>query len=128
DDLGGGVRPLLGHRQIGEGRDELAGERIGLRQALIERRLAELTGLAVVRVLARGAGHGARVAEADLARVAAGGEVGAAADAARARRQTRVVDALVAGGAAHRRIAAQAAAGARVGVGAGVERRAVGAF
>src|SRR5690606_7739227 len=112
DDLVLGVLPLLGHRELGELRRVLAGERVRLRQALAEGRLAELPLAAVVGVGAGVAGDDALAGQADVAGAAADGVVVAAAHAAGAGRQAHVVHARVAGGAAGGRRAAQAAAGA----------------
>jgi hypothetical protein len=127
DDLLGGVGPLLGDHQVVELRHQLAGQRVGLGQALAQRRLAELPRLAVVRVAAGGARHHARGGQAHLAGVAARGQIGAAVHAARARGEAAIVDALVAGGAAGGGRSAQRAAGAQVGVDARVDQRRVGA-
>src|SRR4029079_13595860 len=76
-------------------REDLAVERLGLRQALVEGGLAELALLAVERVDAGARGRGAVAREAHLALVAAALLLVAAAPLGRARRQAHLVDALV---------------------------------
>src|SRR5690606_14824915 len=114
DDLLGGIGPLEGDVERVEVGDDLAGDRIGLEEALREGRLAVLALHAVVGVLAGLPRGDAGVARADVADVAADLEHGPAADLALTGGEALVLDALVAHGAAGRRLTAEGAADAEV--------------